>query len=453
MAEVLDENRPLEGVVASSATLEESYRRATTQKPIRERGLTQISRAGIPKRQLPNCQAGPTASSTPLRLVAQMPWGGHPLCGRPAGYLPPGTVGQWPPATLKWRTVFKGGDPITDQEERLGPRAGIPKRKRPNCQKRYSQTSVVCINALRRGPRTLASWRHWLMRVVAATAGTICLDGRIRQPFRVRRGQLYQVLRHRRFCLSAADRWARVVRMVVCCGIGVPSLGFADDSTVSSAVVFQVQIASFDTPFRKGKCCPIFALGVPGIVAEPADKQLVTEDQRSLAFVSQFVLVSGLVWNRHSDSSVPRTCAMYTGWCPLAKHVPPLDRSRVVCRVCKSTSYFLCCDFSFTCDPVSLATAARIPLLLPISRLHHAHYDAAIMQRQVPAVRWMGCKLCRKPFGSTGAVLGEVVVPVVQRQCPGRDGADNCGGSAVAVLFSPPVLGKGRLHARCRAVL
>ena len=27
-----------------------------------------------------------------------MPWSGHPLCGRPAGYLPPGTVGQWPPA-------------------------------------------------------------------------------------------------------------------------------------------------------------------------------------------------------------------------------------------------------------------------------------------------------------------------------------------------------------------
>ena len=87
MAEVLDENRPLESVVASSPTLEESYRRATTQGPIIERGLTQISRAGNPKRQVPNCQAGPTASSTPLLLVAQMPWGTHPLCGRPAGYL------------------------------------------------------------------------------------------------------------------------------------------------------------------------------------------------------------------------------------------------------------------------------------------------------------------------------------------------------------------------------
>ena len=45
-----------------------------------------------------------------------MPWGGHPLCGRPAGYLPPGTLGQWPPATLQWRTANKGGDPETDQE-------------------------------------------------------------------------------------------------------------------------------------------------------------------------------------------------------------------------------------------------------------------------------------------------------------------------------------------------
>ena len=61
----------------SSPTLEESYRRATTQGPIIEREFTRISRAGTPKRPLPNCQAGPTASSTPLFQDAQMPWGGH----------------------------------------------------------------------------------------------------------------------------------------------------------------------------------------------------------------------------------------------------------------------------------------------------------------------------------------------------------------------------------------
>ena len=71
-------NRPLEVVVAGRSTLEESYRRATTQEPIIERRLTQISRAGNPKRPHPNCQAGPTASSTPLFIEAQKPWGGHP---------------------------------------------------------------------------------------------------------------------------------------------------------------------------------------------------------------------------------------------------------------------------------------------------------------------------------------------------------------------------------------
>ena len=34
--------------------------------------------------------------------------------GRPADYLPPGTVGQWPPAAGQWWTVQKGGDPRTD---------------------------------------------------------------------------------------------------------------------------------------------------------------------------------------------------------------------------------------------------------------------------------------------------------------------------------------------------
>ena len=34
-------------------------------------------------------------------------------------------------------------------------------------------------------------------------------------------------------------------------------------------------------------------------MADHADNRLVTEDQRSLAFVSQFLLVSGLVRNRH----------------------------------------------------------------------------------------------------------------------------------------------------------
>ena len=93
------------------------------------------------------------------------------------------------------------------------------------------------------------------------------------------------------------------------------------------SVVFQVPIASVDT-FGEGKCCPFFVLDVRGLVAEPPDKRLVTEDQRSLALVSQFVLVSGLVRNRRSGISVPRAFPIYTDWCPLFKLVPPLDRNR-----------------------------------------------------------------------------------------------------------------------------
>ena len=34
---------------------------------------------------------------------------------RPADYLPPRTVGQWPPATRQWWNERRGGDPKTDQ--------------------------------------------------------------------------------------------------------------------------------------------------------------------------------------------------------------------------------------------------------------------------------------------------------------------------------------------------
>ena len=40
---------------------------------------------------------------------------GTPRVCRPADYLPPGTVGQWPPATGQWWNERRGGDPRTDQ--------------------------------------------------------------------------------------------------------------------------------------------------------------------------------------------------------------------------------------------------------------------------------------------------------------------------------------------------
>ena len=116
-------------------------------------------------------------------------------------------------------------------------------------------------------------------------------------------------------------------------------------------------------PLRKGKCCPIFVLGVPGLVAEPADKWLVTEDQRSLAFVSQFLLVSGLVRNRRSGISVPRAFPIYTGWCPLAKNVPPLDRNRLSGDVVTNRLYS---DFDLVSfkDPCSLSNHMLVQLVL-----------------------------------------------------------------------------------------
>ena len=45
--------------------------------------------------------------------------------------------------TVQWWNEQKGGDPRTDQAKKGGPRAGIPKRLRPNChEERYSRTSV-----------------------------------------------------------------------------------------------------------------------------------------------------------------------------------------------------------------------------------------------------------------------------------------------------------------------
>ena len=168
---------PLECVVAGSPTLEESYRRATIQGPIRERGLTQISRTGNPKRQLPNCQAGPTASSTPLLLDAQMPWSWAPSVWQ-ARWLPPfGDCGSVASCHPQKPTRREGDD--------SDGRAGDPEENEPHYhQKRYSRTSVDCINTKRDGgpktplcegggrgggPRTLASRRHstHLRRILA----------------------------------------------------------------------------------------------------------------------------------------------------------------------------------------------------------------------------------------------------------------------------------------------
>ena len=67
----------------------ESYQRATSQGPFIRGGSLVSPRAGNPKRKRPNCHRS---------VKPQKPWGGHPYLGRPADYLPSGTVGQWLPA-------------------------------------------------------------------------------------------------------------------------------------------------------------------------------------------------------------------------------------------------------------------------------------------------------------------------------------------------------------------
>ena len=80
-------------------------RRATTQGPISLKKGTTGTPGWQPKETaFHNYQSRASAQSTPLLRDAQKPWGGHPLCGRPADYLPPGTVGQWPPAIVQWWT-------------------------------------------------------------------------------------------------------------------------------------------------------------------------------------------------------------------------------------------------------------------------------------------------------------------------------------------------------------
>ena len=74
-------NRPLEDFGRWQIHAGRDLPKGDDHEPIIERGLTQISRAGNPKRPLPDCQAGPTASSTPLFRDAQKPWWA-PLVGQ-----------------------------------------------------------------------------------------------------------------------------------------------------------------------------------------------------------------------------------------------------------------------------------------------------------------------------------------------------------------------------------
>ena len=95
-------------------------------------------------------------------------------------------------ASGQWWTRLKGGDPETDHVRLTqNSRAGNPKRQRPNCHKKkevlskqrgwhqFTKGRGPKDPSVRQGgdPRTLASRRHWLLQVVAATAGGLWTAG------------------------------------------------------------------------------------------------------------------------------------------------------------------------------------------------------------------------------------------------------------------------------------
>ena len=140
--------------------------------------------------------AGPTPKTTPERLsfetLRSRGVGTLGVAGPLATSLR-GTVGQWPPATWQWWTEQKGGDPRTDQAKEGTARTPgwQPKETEaplPVATKRYSRSSVGVLHqgerppktpSVRKGgdPRTLATWRHWLLQVCRGNrhyAGSDC---------------------------------------------------------------------------------------------------------------------------------------------------------------------------------------------------------------------------------------------------------------------------------------
>ena len=102
------------------------------------------------------------------RNVAQKPWGGPPSCD-PAP-LTTSLRGLWVSGnagTGQWWNERRGGDPKTDRATQ-----GAATQK-PTCERRNSLSNL---GAKGGDPRTLASRRHWLPQVVAATAG-VCWTG------------------------------------------------------------------------------------------------------------------------------------------------------------------------------------------------------------------------------------------------------------------------------------
>ena len=175
--------RPLHDVVACSPTLEESYRRATTQEPIIEGGSLVSLGLASQRDRFPNCQAGPTALSTPLFSDA----------ARCRGVGTPSWAG---PLTTSLRGLWVSGylpRAMADREQGRRPEnrpcgddsvPGMPARRERglNCHRtEYSRTSVDCINAkMGGGPKDPTVRREGTRE--PRRRGAICCCGLSRQP-------------------------------------------------------------------------------------------------------------------------------------------------------------------------------------------------------------------------------------------------------------------------------
>ena len=126
-----------------------------------------------------------TAKTTPPSGDAQKPWGGHPSCDPAPLTTSFGTVGQWERRHRAMVERTKGRRPknrpcvtggclitpglVTQRESKTtNGKHEVAATQKPTSERRNSQNNL---ESRGRVPRTLASWRHLLLQVVAATAG------------------------------------------------------------------------------------------------------------------------------------------------------------------------------------------------------------------------------------------------------------------------------------------
>ena len=104
-----------------------------------------------------------TAKTTPPSGDAQKPWGGHPSCDPAPLTTSFGTVGQWERRHRAMVERTKGRRPKN--------RPCVTQGRRPKNRPAKGGTLKATWVSRGRVPRTLASWRHLLLQVVAATTG------------------------------------------------------------------------------------------------------------------------------------------------------------------------------------------------------------------------------------------------------------------------------------------